>query len=397
MPRGGATEELRHLVRTPAGRVLVGAVLAIALATLIGLAVLWPHGQPPPGPDSAAPTTLPARVDQVVDYRCPGTGAQTCRRLIVDVGSVRARLSLGPVTTASTIGPGDRIRVIHNVFPAGTPGVAAIEPYSYYGVDRHASVLLLAAALALLALVALWWRGLFAVVGVGLSLLLLTRFVVPALLEGHSALLVALVGSLAVMFVTVTLTNGIGAQTFAAALGIAATLVLTSVLAVVAAHVADLDGRSTELAGQLSISNPTVSLQGVVIAGMVIGALGVLADTAVTQASAVMALRRASPELTAAGLYRSALTVGRDHLSATIHTLVLAYAGASLPLLLVLHASATNVTDAINLQDTAEPIIATVVGCAGLIAAVPFTTGLAALLISHVPGELLPDAHTHAH
>ena len=74
-----------------------------------------------------------------------------------------------------------------------------------------------------------------------------------------------------------------------------------------------------------------LSLQGVVLASMIVGALGVLADTAVTQASAVMALRRASPDTTASGLYRGAFVIGRDHLSATIHTLVLAYAGASLP------------------------------------------------------------------
>ena len=133
------------------------------------------------------------------------------------------------------------------------------------------------------------------------------------------------------------------------------------------------------------------------IAGMGIGALRVLADTGDTQASPVMALRRANPLLQARELYRSALTVGRDHLSATIHTLVLAYAGASLPLLLALSATQSNVTDALNFQDTAEPIIATVIGCAGLIAAVPLTTALSALFISRVPVASLPHSHSHAH
>jgi uncharacterized membrane protein len=92
-----------------------------------------------------------------------------------------------------------------------------------------------------------------------------------------------------------------------------------------------------------------------VLAGMIVGALGVLADTAVTQASAVMALRRSNPALSARALYGAALVVGRDHLSATIHTLVLAYAGALLPLLLIVAKLHMNTVDALNTQSIAEP------------------------------------------
>jgi uncharacterized membrane protein len=130
---------------------------------------------------------------------------------------------------------------------------------------------------------------------------------------------------------------------------------------------------------------------------MIIGALGVLADTAVTQASAVMALRRANPATTAAGLYHGAFAVGRDHLSATIHTLVLAYAGASLPLLLAIRASGLSFADAVNSETIAEPIVATVIGCAALIAAVPLTTGLASLLVSRLPPQALGHGHAHHH
>ena len=396
--RRPAAHEVRHLARSTAGRVLIGAVVAIAVATLVGLFALWPDQRAaPPSASGGSVRTTSARVDRIVDFRCPGPAAQRCRRLIVDVDNTSATLTLGPVSVAPSVHPGDPIRVVKVVLAPGTEGLDQVEPYSFVGVDRHRSVVTLAIALAGLALVALRWRGLLAVIGVGLSLLLLTTFVVPALLAGRPAILVALVGSLAVMFVTLMLTNGVGAQTLAAALGIAATLLLTSVLAVLASNLASLDGKASELATTLSAQSPGLSLQGVVVAGIVIGALGVLADTAVTQASAVMALRRADPRLHAGELYRSALTVGRDHLSATIHTLVLAYAGATLPLLLVLNATHTTLTDSLNYQDTAEPIIATVIGCAGLIAAVPFTTLLAALLISRVPIESLPESHTHTH
>jgi uncharacterized membrane protein len=99
-------------------------------------------------------------------------------------------------------------------------------------------------------------NGLLAMIGVGLSLLVLTTFVVPALLAGRPAILVALVGSLAVMFVTLVLTNGVGAQTLAAALGIAATLLLTSVLAILASNLAALDGKASELSSTLSAQTP---------------------------------------------------------------------------------------------------------------------------------------------
>jgi uncharacterized membrane protein len=109
-----------------------------------------------------------------------------------------------------------------------------------------------------------------------------------------------------------------------------------------------------------------------------------------------MALRRADPALSARALYRAALVVGRDHLSATIHTLVLAYAGALLPLLLIVtHLNMTTV-DALNTQAIAEPAIATAVGCVALIAAVPFTTGLAAAIVARLPASHVPR-HSHTH
>jgi uncharacterized membrane protein len=135
-----------------------------------------------------------------------------------------------------------------------------------------------------------------------------------------------------------------------------------------------------------------------VLAGLVIGALGVLADMGVTQASAVMALRRANPRLSAFGLYRGAFTVGRDHLVATTHTLVLAYVGATLPLLLVPRTTGVGVTDALNTQDVAEPVVATLVGSMALLVSVPLTTALAATLVRRVPAAAMPaDLHTHTH
>jgi uncharacterized membrane protein len=395
-PRVRATSELAHLVRTPGGRVLVGVVGAIGALTVIGLLALWPYGWHPHG--KGVDATLPAEVQRTSDGQCPSTPVhQICRTLMVRVERRTTKLSVGPVTYAPAVRAGERIRVVKTPAPRGERLPRGAEPYSFVDVDRHGGLLWLGLAVVALALALLRWRGLLAVGGVALSLFIVLAFLVPAILAGRPALLVALVASLAVMFVTLVLTNGLGAQTLAAALGISVTLALACGLAEAAVTIAHLDGKTDDATLALGAQNGTVSLTGVVLASMLVGALGVLADTAVTQASAVMALRRANAELGVGRLYREALVVGRDHLSATIHTLVLAYTGAALPLLLIMRQSRLPLGDALNTQSIAEPIAATVVGCIALIAAVPLTTSLAASLVSRIPAAALPEAHGHGH
>jgi uncharacterized membrane protein len=381
---------------SPGGRLLVGVVALLATATVVGLIALWPSGVPH-GAAHDFGHTVQATVSRAFTGTCAGPSSIPCRSLEVEVAGRRSTLTLGPITTAPSIAPGTPIRV--SPLPA-TPGHSAAaggEQWQFVDIDRHGSLLALAAVLLLLALIVIRWRGLLAALGAGLSVLLLVEFLVPAILAGEPALPVALTCAMTVMFITVILTHGIGPQSLAAALGIACTLLLASLLGLLAIHLVHLDGRTNELSAYLETVNPSISLQGVVLAGIVIGALGVLADTAVTQASAVAALRRADPTLAPRRLYRSAFLVGRDHLSATVHTLVLAYAGAALPLLLITHATGVGLTDALSTQDIAEPLTATLIGCIALICAVPLTTGLATLLMSSIPATALSDAHAHQH
>ncbi len=375
-------------------------------ATVAGLVALWP----PPDrshrdPQALGGRSLPATVTRARTVRCPGPFTQACRQIQArlkagpDRGS-RTTITLGPARTSPKLAVGDSIRVDRlQPPPRGTANAGPpAEQYSFFDYDRRGSMLWLALAFGVLAIVLARVRGLLALVGFALSLLLVIKFLVPAMLAGSPPLLVALVSSLAVMFVTLALTNGVGAQSFAAALGISGSLLLAALLGQFYVHLAHLNGYSSELSQLLAQNNLKVSLEGIVIAGFVIGALGVLADMAVTQASAVMALRRANPRQGPRALYTGAFTVGRDHLAATINTLVLAYVGASLPLLLVLHGASVGFQDAINTQDVAEPIIASLIGAIALIAAVPLTTGLAALLVVRVPVDALPeDAHGHHH
>jgi uncharacterized membrane protein len=384
------------LVGAPGGRVLLATVALLALATLIGLFALWPSGRSPHGARGFVHTTA-ASVNRSFLAPCAPGAAARCRELDITVRGEHATVDVGPQSTSPKVAPGTSIRVSSVTLPR-VGSAAPVQPqWEFVNIDRHTSLLWLACGLLLLALLVIRLRGLLAALGVGLSLLLLTKFLVPAILDGEPALLVALVCALAVMFVTLVLTSGVGPQSLAAAIGIGLTLLLTSTLALFAVHFAHIDGRTDELSAYLASVNPNISLQGIVLAGMVIGALGVLADIAVTQASAVMVLRRTDPELGSRALYRAAFDVGRDHLSATIHTLVLAYAGAALPLLLITHSSGVGLTDALSTQDIAEPIVATLVGCIGLVCAVPLTTGLAAVLVARVPPRALKGVHAHAH
>jgi uncharacterized membrane protein len=386
------------LLRTRGGRVLGGAVLALALATLVGLVALWPgEAAPAEGAFAYGGAPVGAEVVRPLAVECPGPARQRCLDVVLDVegGPTDLRLSLGPRELVADLQAGERVRVQRIEPPAGSGGEVQ---YAFAGLERRGALLWLAVAFAVLVVVMARLRGLLALAGFGLSLLLIVEFVVPAILAGSSALLVALVGALAVMFVTVLLTYGLTAQSAAAALGIAATLALATAVGAIAAGAAGLDGREGEFAGVLAQTAAGVSLEGIVLAGLVLGALGVLADMGVTQASAVMAVRRANPQLSARRLYREGFAVGRDHVVATTHTLMLAYAGATLPLLVVLRAGGAPTGDALNLQDLAEPIVATLVGAMALLASVPITTALAAAVVSRIPAGALPESdHGHAH
>jgi uncharacterized membrane protein len=229
-------------------------------------------------------------------------------------------------------------------------------------------------------------------------LAIIVFFVAPSILEGNSPTSVALFGALAVMLVTIPLAHGIGPKTIAACLGTAASLVLTLGLADLFIGLSHLSGITSEEAVFLRASQQELSLQGLLLAGMVIGALGVLDDVTVSQASTVLAIRRANETLGFGALFRSAIGVGRDHIAATVNTLVLAYAGAFLPVLLVFSLAGTSFGEAINFEVVAEAIIGMLVGSIGLIAAVPVTTALAALLALRLDRAALADAHAgHAH
>jgi uncharacterized membrane protein len=388
---------------------LVGRLFLLALgllvgATLIGIYELWPEDRSLPPPAGANPQrTERAEVTGVRRVECPVPGGRECLR-------VSAELETGPdegeqtsfavIDAARQVGldVGDKVRLAPNALPPGASiGGVRPDPYSLADFERRMPLLWLAVAFAALVIVSSRWKGVRALAGLALSLVIVVGFIVPSILNGRSPEGVALVGALAIMLVTIPLAHGLGPKAVAACLGTTLSLLLTLGLASLFTDLAHLTGLSSEEAIYLRATSADVSLQSLLLAGMVIGALGVLDDLTISQASTVLALRRANPALAATGLFRSALAVGHDHIAATVNTLFLAYAGAALPVLLIFNLSGTSFSDAVNNEAVATQVVATLVGSIGLIAAVPVTTAIAALLATRTAVGSLPAPQAHAH
>jgi uncharacterized membrane protein len=367
-------------------RLFTAIAIALAVGTAIGLAILWPGDAEVRIGAGLAVDTEDAEVVSVEETLCPGFTQQRCQRVTARLESGpdsgrEVRLQLGAAGGLDPdVDPGDGIKVAEA--PEPPPGAPPVAGAGYSLVDFQRGTPMTVLALVFVAVVLLFarLRGALSLLGLGFSLAVVLVFVVPAILDGESPLAVAVVGALAVALVTIPLAHGLGPKSLAAVLGTAASLLLTALLALVFTEAAHLTGFSSEEATFLQLSGADLSLEGLLLAGMVIGALGVLDDVTVSQASTVLALRGAGPGLGFRELFTRALRVGRDHVSATVNTLVLAYVGASLPVLLIFSSADIGLGDALNLEVVAKEVVATLVGSIGLIAAVPVTTALAALL-----------------
>jgi uncharacterized membrane protein len=381
----------------------VGLTVAVVVISLV---VLWPRGDTPDVGSQFAQRakTESARVVGVAEVRCRVPGQKDCVRVGIELRSgpddgERASFVTGGVRNEVRLSVGDRILVTRNQLPEGAQlGGVRLDRYAFADFERRSALGWLAVGFVALVLLTGRWRGLRALAGLALSIVIVVEFVVPAILEGSSPVGVALVGALAIMLTTIPLAHGVGAKAIAAILGTTACLLLTAGLASFFTDLAHLTGFASEESVFIRAAAGELSIQGLLLAGMVIGALGVLDDLTVSQASTVMALRRANPALSFGRLVQEALDVGHDHIAATVNTLMLAYVGASLPIILIFTIGETPAADAVNLEAVAAPIVAMLVGSIGLIAAVPVTTVLAALLALRLPERALRDAHAaHSH
>jgi uncharacterized membrane protein len=313
---------------------------------------------------------------------------------------------------AVEVGNGDRIEAFVQDGSAVVPGSSNREPYgvgdevvvtSFTGPAAGTFAVisepwripllgLVVAVFAVAVLVVGGLRGMRSLVALALTLTVIVRVVVPLLLRGFDPILLAVGAAAAVTLATLLLTEGFSRVTLAAVSGTFAALALTAGLAAVftaAAGFTALQGNE-EIAFLIPLVGDRIDLNGILLAATVFGALGVLDDVTVTQAATVEQLHRAEPVASRAGVIGRAMRVGRSHIAATVNTLVLAYLGAGLPLLLLFALSGQSPLLVLNGEIVAVEVIRALVGSVGIVAAVPLTTVIAVLLM--VPAGAEADA-----
>jgi uncharacterized membrane protein len=400
-----------HVERTasstsPAARRLALALLLpTAVLTLVAMVLLWPHDPPRPG-SADGPVRVLGQVVAVNPVECPELpeGRESMPGAPTECGTATVRITEGAgagqqVSTdipsgpgAIDIAPGDDV-----VLLSLEGGVEGGQRFSIIDHQRSTALWLVVGAFALAVIAFGRWRGITALLGLAVTFALLLLFIVPAILDGRSPVLVAIVGAAAIMLTVLYLTHGFSLTTTIAVAGTLASLTLTAALSAIATAVTHLSGIADETSFNLDLTQSDVNMQGLLLAGIVIGSLGVLDDVTVTQSATVTELARANPAFGFRQLYGAATRVGRAHIAAVINTIVLAYAGASLPLMLLFAAGTTPIGELLTNQLIAQEVVRSVVGTMGLITAVPITTALAALLAarqSATPAAALPTQPT---
>ena len=360
---------------------LVAAAVVVGVLTLAGLVLLRPTGERRPDLSGLGfvSDVYDAEVVAVRAQPCEGQPQEgvRCRRVTFelrqgpDAGDLVTQ-ELVATPTTPVLEAGDAVMLAYQ------PGAEADFRYRFVDRDRGAILLWLALAFAA-AVVALGrLRGLAALAGLAVSVAVLLRFVLPAVLDGRNPLAVAVVGSAAIAFLALYLAHGFTTMTTVALLGTISALALVAALSQIFVGLAEISGFASEEAVVVQLGSSRIDLAGIILGGMVIGALGAIDDMTVTQASAVWELRAADPGMPRASLVRAGLRIGRDHVASTVNTLALAYAGASMPVLLLLILSQQSIATVVSGEVIATELLRTLVGSIGLVAAVPITTWLAA-------------------
>lgn len=380
-------------------RIVVAILALIGLAMVIGAVLLWPSGSKVDIPlpfQNAQGGSITTEGGQVVssalgDCGSPSVGqvltaapapgiaeSGTCIQSLVAIdsgpnkgASTLMEFSRGP--GQPTLAAGDHVRIFRQVNQQG------VTSYGFYDYARGWPLAILAIAFAVVIVAVARWRGLRALGGIVIAFVVLVMFMLPALRDGAPAVPVALVASAAILFAVIYLAHGVSLRTSAALLGTLTAMLLAALLSWGAIEFTHLTGLSQEQNNEVAAYLGHVSIKGLLLAGFIVGSLGVLNDVTITQASAVFELAHLSHG-SRRQIFARAMRVGSDHIASTVYTLVLAYAGSSLPLLLLFSVSNRSLTDVLTSESVAIEIARSAVGGIALALAVPLTTAVAAVL-----------------
>lgn len=364
--------------------VLLGCLTVAALVTLVGLVALWPSGKGPAKiPYATKGTTfvdgrVAAMRPACRDDAAEATQALSCDAMRVDVKGDGASpwIRVPPETLSSGLGPGDPVQLMKMPSAGG-----AAPTYSYVQPRRLKPLIVLALLFAVVVAAVARVRGVLALVGLGFAGFVIVSFMLPALFQGSSGVLVGLVGSSAIMFVVLYLAHGVSLRTSAALAGTLAGVLVTTVVGFFGAMGARLTGVSSEDGATLAAVMHPFDPHEMLTCAIIVAGLGVLNDVTITQASAVWELRAASPSMNAWDLFTAGMRIGRDHIASTIYTIAFAYAGAALPVLLLMSVIDRSFLDHLQHESVSTEIVSTLASAIGLVLAVPLTTAIAAAVV----------------
>ena len=370
-------------------RAVLAFVVGAGIATAVAVAALWPTGE---GTAEAMANAdriglvtdrFAATVREIRDGPCSYSSDDNpfyCRSVtvVLDEGPARGSVialpefDLGFAETAPPLAvdqkviarlrAGHRLLLLRRHGPADPAGLAN---------DALFAVFVIALGRR---------RGVLALVGMAVTLAVLVAFLAPSVLDGNDPLLVAVVAASAIAFVSLYLAHGFNSITTVALAGTLSALGLTLALSWAFFEFARFTGLATEEAMVLPLIAGGLDVASLILGGAVIGALGALDDVTVTQAALVAELHYRNPALTVRQLVASGIRVGREHIASTVNTLLLAYAGAGIPLLMLFAISSQSLVMVANSEIVAVEIVRTLCGSIGLVTAVPITTILAALV-----------------
>jgi uncharacterized membrane protein len=398
--------------RKKANWILAAILIPLTLLTLAAMAFMWPSGSKEgitlASPYAAAPgvTFDTGKIQRVVVASCsdaqaggdaaaqqgtPGSGAAvqppnegsqcTFAYTEPDKGGNPVKVVINPdIAKSHGVKPGDNIRYLNLSKAQGADGQGA-PAYVFVDFVRTLPIIFLAVLYAVVVIAVARWRGLRALIGLVGAYVVLVSFMLPGLVEGKPPLLLALVGSTVIMIGVLYFAHGFSARTSTALLGTMFGLAITALLAAWATDAANLAGVGSHDAATLTNMSDNISISGIILCGLIISGLGVLNDVTITQSSAVWELWELAPETTARQLFTSAMRIGRDHIASTVYTIAFAYAGAALPVLILVMLYERPLGDALTSAELSEEVIRTLVGSVGLVLAVPVTTLIAVLVV----------------
>lgn len=396
---GGAADSLR-IGRAPRVAV-VGLIVLSAVVALLGVWHWWPEQQRVQHLQGLVPvvakgvTVVHAELTHV-QTACTGDqddeavrcGPSDARLLDGRAAGASVGVQLTPDVIGTGLRDGDHVLLLDTAVTGGGKG----DDFAFYRADRGSALLWLAILFAIAVVLVAWRRGLMAIVSLAVAGVVVIGYLLPALLSGRPPVPVTIAASVLILIVMLFATHGLSMRTAVAVVGALIGLGIGAAFAWFGVIGSRLAGLGDESAGLLTFNVSWISVQQLVVASVILAGLGTLNDVTITQVSALWELREASPGLSRMALFRSAMRIGRDHVASTVYTLVFAYLGTALVLLVAVQLYGGAPADLLTAENVAEEIVRTLVGGIALVLAMPITTAIGAVIVAGAtPAEVHVD------